>query len=174
MKDKSILEMYLEDIKSITPVEEAEMDKLLKALLKGDVGAKKRLIEGHLMYAVGLVQSYSGQGQDIGDLISETHLALTMAVNEYTGGDLKSQIKEKTEKRLKEVIEKERQAKNTSRELAQRINDLMEASNALAKEYGREATLKELSERLLIPHEEVEEILKISLKAMSLDENKFN
>ena len=47
----------------------------------------------------------------------------------------------------------------------------MEISSVLANEYGREATAKELSDRLLIPQDEVEELLKISLNAINLDEN---
>ena len=49
MKDKSILEMYLEDMKEIKPLEESELDTLKKALLSGDNSAKNRIIEGHMM-----------------------------------------------------------------------------------------------------------------------------
>ena len=48
---------------------------------------------------------------------------------------------------------------------------MIEASSALAQEYGREATVEELADRLLIPQDEVEELLKISLNAINLDEN---
>ena len=44
MKDKSILEMYLEDMKEIKPLEESELDTLKKALLSGDNSAKNRII----------------------------------------------------------------------------------------------------------------------------------
>ena len=82
MKDKSILEMYLEDMKEIKPLEESELDTLKKALLSGDNSAKNRIIEGHMMYATELIQPFVGCGQEITDLISESHLALTMAVGE--------------------------------------------------------------------------------------------
>ena len=171
MKDKTILEMYLEDMKNIKPLDEAKIDDLLKALCNGDNNAKNRLIEAHMMYAAELVQQFMGCGQEVMDLISESHLALKMAVTEYKSVDLKAQIRQAVEKRLNEIIDEQNRAKHDSNELTNRLNELMEISSVLANEYGREATAKELSDRLLIPQDEVEELLKISLNAINLDEN---
>lgn len=171
MKDKTVLEMYLEDMKNIKPLDEAEENALLKALSGGDRDAKNRLIEGYMMYSIELIQPFLGCGQEITDLMSESHLALTIAVGEYKSGDLKTHIKFYIEKRLNEIIDEENNAKKVSDELTNRVNDLMEASRSLAEEYGREATVEELADRLLIPQDEVDELLKISLNAISLDEN---
>lgn len=171
MKDKTVLEMYLEDMKNIKPLDEEETKALLESLHLCDNNAKNRLIEGHMMYATELIQPFVGCGQEITDLISESHLALTIAVGEYKSGDLKTHIKSYIEKRLNEIIDEENNAKKASDELTNRANDLMEASRALAEEYGREATVEELADRLLIPQDEVDELLKISLNAISLDKN---
>jgi len=171
VKDKTVLEMYLEDMKNIKPLDEAKKDDLIKALCTGDNNAKNRLIEAHMMYAAELVQPFMGCGQEVTDLISESHLALTMAVTEYKSGDLKAQIRQAVEKRLNEIIDEQNRVKHDSNELTNRLNELMEISSALANEYGREATAKELLDRLLIPQDEVEELLKISLNAINLDKN---
>lgn len=171
MKDKTVLEMYLEDMKNIKPLDEAKKDDLIKALCTGDNNAKNRLIEAHMMYAAELVQPFMGCGQEVTDLISESHLALTMAVMEYSHGDLKSQIKLRVEKRLNEIVDEEKSKKDASNKLADRINELMDVSSALASDIGKEATLEELSERLQIPRDEVEELLKISLNAINLEKN---
>lgn len=171
MKDKTVLEMYLEDMETIKEIDYAELNKLTDALLNGDESARNRLIEGHMMYATKLIQPYIGCGEEMSDLISESHLALTMAVAEYSHGDLKSQIKSKVEKRLSEISDEEKVKKDASNKLADRINELMDVSSALATEHGREATVEELSDRLLIPKEEVEELLKISLNAIDLEKN---
>lgn len=171
MKDKTVLEMYLEDMKNIKPINEAELETLLEALKRGDNNARNRLIEGHMMYATELIQPFVGCGQEITDLISESHLELTIAVGEYKNGDFKYQVKSHIEKRLNEIIDEGNNAKKASDELTDRVNDLIEASSALAQEYGREATVEELADRLLIPQDEVEELLKISLNAINLDEN---
>ena len=47
----------------------------------------------------------------------------------------------------------------------------MEASRILAQEYGREASVEELSDRLMVPKDEVEELLKLSLNAMNPEKN---
>ena len=171
MKDKTVLEMYLEDMKAIKEIDEAEINELTAALLCGDESARNRLIEGHMMYATELIQPFVGCGQEITDLISESHLALTMAVAEYKSGDLKAQIRTAVEKRLNEIIDEETKVKNASNMLADRLNDLMEVSRILAQEYGREASVEELSDRLMVPKDEVEELLKISLNAMNSEKD---
>ena len=162
MKDKTVLEMYLEDMKAIKEIDERELNELTAALLHGDESARNRLIEGHMMYATGLIQPFIGCGEEISDLISESHLALTMAVMEYSEGDLKSQIKSKVEKRLREIADEEKVKKDASNKLADRVNEL-------AAEHGKEASVEELAKRLQIPKDEVEELLKISLNAIDLE-----
>ena len=82
MKDKTVLEMYLEHMKAIKEIDERELNELTAALLHGDESARNRLIEAHMMYATGLIQPFIGCGEEISDLISESQLALTMAVME--------------------------------------------------------------------------------------------
>lgn len=171
MKDKTVLEMYLEDMKAIKEIDEKELNELTAALLCGDESAGNRLIEGHMMYAAKLIKPFIGCGEEMSDLISESHLALTMAVKEYSHGDLKSQIRSRVEKRLNEIADEEKSKKDASNKLADRINELMDVSSALASDIGKEATLEELSERLQIPKDEVEELLKISLNAINLEKN---
>ena len=169
MKDKTVLEMYLEDMKAIKEIDEKELNELTAALLRGDESARNRLIEGHMMYATGLIQPFIGYGEEISDLISESHLALTMAVMEYSEGDLKSQIKSKVEERLREIADEEKVKKDASNKLADRVNELMDVSSELAAEHGKEASVEELAKRLQIPKDEVEELLKISLNAIDLE-----
>mgnify|MGYP000891743099 CR=1 FL=1 len=145
MKDKTVLEMYLEDMKAIKEIDEKELNELTAALLCGDESAGNRLIEGHMMYAAKLIKPFIGCGEEMSDLISESHLALTMAVMEYSHGDLKSQIKSRVEKRLNEIADEEKSKKDASNRLADRINELMDVSSA--SDIGKEATLEELSER---------------------------
>ena len=140
MKDKTVLEMYLEDMKAIKEIDERELNELTAALLHGDESARNRLIEGHMM-----------------------------AVMEYTEGDLKSQIKSKVEERLREIADEEKVKKDASNKLADRVNELMDVSSELAAEHGKEASVEELAKRLQIPRDEVEELLKISLNAIDLE-----
>ena len=169
MKDKTVLEMYLEDMKAIKEIDERELNELTAALLQGDESARNRLIEGHMMYATGLIQPFIDCGEEMSDLISESHLALTMAVMEYSEGDLKSQITSKVEERLREIADEEKVKKDASNKLADRVNELMDVSSELAAEHGKEASVEELAKRLQIPKDEVEELLKISLNAIDLE-----
>ena len=78
-------------------------------------------------------------------------------------------IKSKVEKRLREIADEEKVKKDASNKLADRVNELMNVSSELAKEYGKEASVEELAKRLQIPKDEVGELLKISLNAIDLE-----
>ena len=55
-----------------------------------------------------------------------------------------------------------------SNHLADQVNALNDASTELAKELGREATLEELCERLALSTDEVKELMKISIDALTV------
>ena len=68
---------------------------------------------------------------------------------------------------MKMMISEENLAKSAKEELADRLNALSEEARVLALELGREATPEELAVRAGISQEEVSELMKITLNAMS-------
>jgi sigma-70 region 3 len=88
-------------------------------------------------------------------------------VMNYKSGDLKSQIAAEIHDAMKMMISEENLAKSAKEELADRLNALSEEARVLALELGREATPEELAVRAGISQEEVSELMKITLNAMS-------
>ena len=76
-------QMYLEEMKAITPCTQEENTQLLNDAAAGNEGAKKRLIEGNLEAALTCAKAYDGKGVLLTDLVAEANMALTMAVTEF-------------------------------------------------------------------------------------------
>lgn len=163
-----IFQMYLEEIEGIkvcTPEEEAA---LLPALLAGDEAAKSRLLEGNLKTIADLVQPFAGQELPLGDLIQEANVALILLLNEYQGGDFRSQLKAQVESAVRSALDEQKAADQTGEEMLARVNVLKDISARMAEELGREATVEELASKMKMTEDEIKSIMKLTLDAMSV------
>ena len=113
-------QMYLEEMKAITPCTQEENTQLLNDAAAGNEGAKKRLIEGNLEAALTCAKAYDGKGVLLTDL-------------------------------------------------AARVNVLQTVSQALARELGREAAVEELADKMKMTVDEVKDIMKMAMDAMSMN-----
>ena len=70
--------------------------------------------------------------------------------------------------RLDEVLKEDKLEADIAEEMAARVNVLQEVSKRMAEELGREANLSELAERMKMTEDEVREIMKITMDALSI------
>ena len=160
--------MYLEEVKRIpacTPEEECRLPGLAQA---GDRMARERLLEGMLHYAVELAGKYKNQGLTAGDLVQEENMAMLLALDSYTEGDFRKQAEALASERIKELIEQQKREKQAGEEIAARVNVLKDISKMMADELGREATVEELAAKMKMTVEEIKDIMKVTLDAMSV------
>ncbi|MEY8336716.1 sigma-70 domain-containing protein [Lachnospiraceae bacterium 62-35] len=163
-------QMYLEELEEIAVLEPAEEEACLKRLAEGDSSVKKRLIEGNLKKVLAYAREYEGQGVVMNDLVQEANMALMMAVEGFSGGDFYGRLEEMVRKALEYAVEEQRQEKNVQEELTARVNVLQQISSLMAKELGREATLKELAEKMKMTEEEIKDIMKTTLDAVHVSQ----
>lgn len=166
-------QMYLEEMRDISPCTKEENAQLLKDAADGDEEAKKRLIEGNLQVALDCAKEYNGKGVLLTDLVQEANMALTMAVGELSGGtedkDFEGFVMARIKKALEFVVVEEQFESKTGEELTARVNVLQTVSQVLAKELGREATVEELADKMKMTVEEVRDIMKMAMDAISLN-----
>lgn len=166
-------QMYLEEMKAITPCTQEENTQLLNDAAAGNEGAKKRLIEGNLEAALKYAKEYDGKGVLLTDLVAEANMALTMAVTEFLtdagDGDFEGFLAVRMKAALDLAVEEQQSAKQTGEELAARVNVLQTVSQMLAKELGREATVEELADKMKMTAGEVKDIMKMAMDAMSIN-----
>lgn len=185
-------QMYLEDLETVPPCTAEEQAALLEAAAKGDAEAKNRLVEGNLRKAASYAEEYRDRGLPMGDLIQEANVALLLLAGEIAGGSGDGDFGDggsgrgdfgeggsdsgafdrAMERRVREAIEAALEQQDTEakveEEIAARVNVLKDISASMAEELGREATVEELAERMKMTADEIKDIMKLTLDAMSV------
>ena len=147
---EDIYRVYMEEIAAIPPCSEAENAKLLGEIRNGNKAARERLIEGNLKNALFFVQDYINKGVPMADLIQEASLELMMLADEGFEGSFEKLLESRIRVRMEEII-----------------NDQKKEAD-MAEELGREAKLSELAERMKMTEDEVREIMKVTMDALSM------
>ena len=86
----------------------------------------------------------------------------------YEAGAVRGQVRTLAAERLEAAIEAQQREKQTEEEIAARVNVLKDISKMMAEELGREATVEELAEKMKMTAEEIKDIMKVTLDAMSV------
>lgn len=165
---EDIYRVYMEEIAAIPPCSEAENAKLLGEIRNGNKAARERLIEGNLKNALFFVQDYINKGVPMADLIQEASLELMMLADEGFEGSFEKLLESRIRVRMEEIIDDQKKEADIEEEMLARVNVLQEVSKSMAEELGREAKLSELAERMKMTEDEVREIMKVTMDALSM------
>ena len=165
---EDIYRVYMEEIAAIPPCSEAENAKLLGEIRNGNKAARERLIEGNLKNALFFVQDYINKGVPMADLIQEASMDLMMLADEGFEGSFEKLLESRIRVRMEEIINDQKKEADIEEEMLARVNVLQEVSKSMAEELGREAKLSELAERMKMTEDEVREIMKVTMDALSM------
>ena len=165
---EDIYRVYMEEIAAIPPCSEAENAKLLGEIRNGNKAARERLIEGNLKNALFFVQDYINKGVPMADLIQEASMELMMLADEGFEGSFEKLLESRIRVRMEEIINDQKKEADIEEEMLARVNVLQEVSKSMAEERGREGKLSELAERMKMTEDEVREIMKVTMDALSM------
>lgn len=168
LSEEDIYRVYMEEIAAIPPCSEAENAKLLGEIRNGNKAARERLIEGNLKNALFFVQDYINKGVPMADLIQEASLELMMLADEGFEGSFEKLLESRIRVRMEEIINDQKKEADIKEEMLARVNVLQEVSKSMAEELGREAKLSKLAERMKMTEDEVREIMKVTMDALSM------
>ena len=116
------------------------------------------------------VQDYINQGVPLSDLIQEASMELMLLADEGFEGSFETLLESRIRVRLEEVVKEQKSEADIEEEMLARVNVLQEVSKTMAEQLGREATLAELAERMKMTEDEVREIMKVTMDALSMSE----
>ena len=157
--EEEAVEKSEKDSKYLRLYKEEELVRLLEQLRRGEEEVISSVIEAHLHRVMQLADKYRGRGVPVEDLIQEGNLELTACVAMLCGNeevvDYQKAIEHAVRSRLIELVDEELAGTDSVHALLGRVNLLLEATRTLAQEYGRIATIEELSE---FTHMDIEEI----------------
>ena len=168
LNPEDIYRVYMEEIAAIPPCSEEENEKLLGEIRSWNKAARERLIEGNLKNALFFVQDYINKGVPMADLIQEASMELMMLADEGFEGSFEKLLESRIRVRMEEIINDQKKETDIEDEMLARVNVLQEVSKSMAEELGREAKLSELAERMKMTEDEVREIMKVTMDALSM------
>lgn len=167
------LRIYLQEIGQIPLLSEEEEKELGRKLAGGDISARHRLEEGNLRLVVSLAKHYTGRGIPLLDLIQEGNMGLMHAAEKY---DYMKENRFSTyaswwiKEAMQRAIDRQAREIRVPVHVAENMKKVQRAANELRQELGRDASPKEIADRLAgRTEEEVKEILSYFQTPVSLE-----
>ncbi|MBS7008360.1 sigma-70 domain-containing protein [Anaerostipes sp.] len=170
--EPGVIRFYEEELAERGESDPETVRDLIVRLVSGE-DVRNELIESLLTDVSLTAKKYTGRGVLLGDLVQEGNMGLIEAVYELDEKDPRKAeefLKASAEAAIKAAVSEQTNADSMGEQMAVKANRLDEAARYLAKDLGREATAKELADELSMTEEEVKEIMKMSLDAISVVE----
>lgn len=165
-EEKDYLAAYLESLEAFAEVSEGEREAVTLSAMAGDPDAVSRLTEIFLPEVVEIAKLYAGQGVYLEDLIGEGNVALSLGVTmlgalEHASeaqGMLARLIMDAMEDYIAENAEEARK----DRKIADKVNKVADAANALYEELRRKVTVEELMTETGFSRKAIEDAIRVS------------
>ncbi len=170
--DEDDIRQYLREIRSyprLTPEEEKE---LARRCALGDEEAIRQMVNSNLRLVVSVAKEYAGRGVPLLDLIQEGSIGLLVAARkfDYTRDYRFSTYATKWIRQgVTRCLLNHAGTIRVPVHTAERMRKIQAASAYLRQQNGTEPTAEEISKRVDLPKEKVEELLQLSPDICSLD-----
>jgi RNA polymerase primary sigma factor len=167
------LQLFLADVGRHKLLTAAEEVFLAKAIERGDMTAKRRMIESNLRLVVSIAKGYRGLGVPFLDLIQEGTLGLNRAVEKF---DWRRGFKFSTyatwwiRQSVQRAVANHARTIRVPVHVVERQQKLSRAARRLEVELGREPTKDELAEATGLPMQHVDEALGAAHASVSLNQ----
>jgi len=166
------LRLYLRSIGQVDLLTAAQEVELAKRIERGDMLAKRQMVEANLRLVVSISKGYLGRGLSFLDLIQEGSLGLIRAVEKF---DYRRGYKFSTyatwwirQAATRAIADKARTIRIPVH-MVEKLNRVTHAERQLVQALGREPEPEEIAEELRWPLEEVREILRVAQLPVSLE-----
>ena len=176
-REQSIIDMYLDEINHAPVLSEFEEYELLQKILgdPGDQASVNLLAEANLKLVIPLADEFAGKEVLYSDLLQEGNLGLLEGIMTYNGNpnleDFHAHLTDAIRFAMRDAVTEQSASLRIGSHAADRANELDRASVRLSKELDRTPTLEELAAYLSLPVEEVEQVMKMSLNALTIHED---
>ncbi len=166
------LRLYLREIGKVPLLTADQEVYLAKRIERGDMMAKRQMIEANLRLVVSIAKSYLGRGLSFLDLIQEGSLGLIRAVEKF---DYRKGYKFSTyatwwiRQAVTRAIADKARTIRIPVHMVEKLNKVVHIERQLVQRLGREPRPDEIAHELDMTTEEVREILRMAQHPVSLE-----
>jgi RNA polymerase primary sigma factor len=166
------LRLYLREIGKVPLLTADQEVYLAKRIERGDMEAKRQMIEANLRLVVSIAKAYLGRGLSFLDLIQEGSLGLIRAVEKF---DYRRGYKFSTyatwwiRQAVTRAIADKARTIRIPVHMVEKLNKVVHIERHLVQRLGREPRPDEIGEELEMTTEEVREILRMAQHPVSLE-----
>jgi RNA polymerase primary sigma factor len=166
------LRLYLRSIGQVELLTAAQEVELAKRIERGDMLAKRQMVEANLRLVVSIAKGYLGRGLSFLDLIQEGSLGLIRAVEKF---DYRRGYKFSTyatwwiRQAVTRAIADKARTIRIPVHMVEKLNRVAHVERALVQALGREPEPAEIAAELRWPLDEVRDILRVAQLPVSLE-----
>ena len=166
------LRLYLRSIGRVELLTASQEVELAKRIERGDMVAKRQMVEANLRLVVSIAKGYLGRGLSFLDLIQEGSLGLIRAVEKF---DYRRGYKFSTyatwwiRQAVTRAIADKARTIRIPVHMVEKLNRVAHVERQLVQKFGREPEPAEIAEELRWPLGEVREILRVAQLPISLE-----
>jgi RNA polymerase primary sigma factor len=166
------LRLYLRSIGTVDLLTADQEVDLAKRIERGDMGAKRHMVEANLRLVVSIAKSYLGRGLSFLDLIQEGSLGLIRAVEKF---DYRRGYKFSTyatwwiRQAVTRALADKSRTIRIPVHMVEKLNRVVHVERHLVQRLGREPEPDEIAEELGWTVREVREVLRVSQMPVSLE-----
>jgi RNA polymerase primary sigma factor len=166
------LRLYLRSIGSVDLLTADQEVELAKRIERGDMDAKRHMVEANLRLVVSIAKSYLGRGLSLLDLIQEGSLGLIRAVEKF---DYRRGYKFSTyatwwiRQAVTRALADKSRTIRIPVHMVEKLNRVVHVERNLVQKLGREPEPQEIGNELGWTAREVREVLRVSQMPVSLE-----
>jgi RNA polymerase primary sigma factor len=166
------LRLYLREIGRVPLLTAGQEVALAKRIERGDIDAKRQMVEANLRLVVSIAKGYLGRGLSVLDLIQEGSLGLIRAVEKF---DYRRGYKFSTyatwwiRQAVTRAIADKARTIRIPVHMVEKLNKVVHIERQLVQRLGREPNAEEIADELEMTPEEVREILRMAQLPVSLE-----